>query len=338
MRTYEVELATRSIDGLSLRERPSRAPRDGEVRVRLRAASLNFRDLLIAKGLYPVGGDFTRLVPVSDAAGEVIDVGPGVTRFAPGDRVVTSFFQGWLDGPLTYPAMNTSLGGAIDGVLADEFVLSEQGLVAMPDAVSFDDAATLPCAGVTAWHALVESGQVRAGQTVLLLGTGGVSIFGLQIAKAKGARVIITSSSDEKLARAKAMGADGLINYKTTPDWERQVLELTGGAGADHVLETGGAGTLPKSLQSVAIHGQVNIIGVFTGLENKIDFLPVLIKTARIQGIFVGSRAMLETLITEYATRTIRPVIDKVFGFEQALEAYHYMDAAQHFGKVLIRN
>jgi NADPH:quinone reductase-like Zn-dependent oxidoreductase len=258
-----------------------------------------------------------------------------VTRFRKGDRVMTSFFQGWVDGPLTFPAINTSLGGAIDGVLAEYVALSEQGLVRVPDCLSYEEAATLPCAGVTAWHALVESGGIREGQSVLLLGTGGVSLFGLQIAKLFGAKAFITSSSDEKLTRVP--GADGMINYKRHPEWEKDVLELTGGAGVDHVLEVGGTGTLQKSIQSVALHGQINIIGVLTGLKGDIDFLPVLAKCARLQGIFVGSRAMLERFAAAVEEHKILPVIDRVFGFEQAIDAYRHLAASQHFGKVVIK-
>lgn len=337
MKLYQLDLGKRGIDALSMTERPTPKAGPGQVLIRLRAFSLNFRDLLIANGLYPVSVKSDRLVPVSDGAGEVVEAGEGVTRFAKGDRVLTSYFQGWADGPLTYPAMGTSLGGGVDGVLAEYVALPEQGVVKIPDGLSFEEAATLPCAGVTAWHALVESGRLQSGQSVLVLGTGGVSIIGLQIAKARGARVIATSSSDEKLARAKALGADGVVNYKTTPDWDQEVLKLTGGAGVDHVLEVGGAGTLPKSLQAVGIHGQVNIIGVLTGLQNNIDFLPVLVKTARIQGILVGSRGMLERLIDALVVSRVKPVVDKVFAFDQAIDAYRYLEAAHHFGKVVIR-
>lgn len=337
MKLYQLDLSRRGIEALSLTEGPTPKPGTGEVLVRLRAYSLNFRDLLIAKGLYPVTVKSSRLTPVCDGAGEITEVGDGVTRFARGDRVVASYFQGWVDGPLTYAAMGTSLGGGVGGVLAENVVLSEEGLVKIPDGVSFEDAATLPCAGVTAWHALVESGKLRAGQSVLVLGTGGVSILGLQYAKALGARVFVTSSSDEKLARVRSIGADGVVNYKTTPEWDQKVLELTNGAGVDHVLETGGAGTLPKSLQALALHGQVNIIGVLTGLQNNIDLLPLLIKTARLQGILVGSRGMLERQLAATVAHKIRPVIDRVFPFDQGVEAYRHLEAAQHVGKVVLR-
>jgi NADPH:quinone reductase-like Zn-dependent oxidoreductase len=337
MLVYQLDLTKRGIDAVHRAERPMPKPGPGQVLVRMHAWSLNYRDLLIINGMYPVASGAKQLIPVCDGAGEVVDVANDVSRLAKGDRVVTSFFQGWIDGPLTYPAMGTALGGAIDGVLAEYSALSAEGVVKIPDDLSYEHAATLPCAGVTAWHALVESGKLRAGQRVLALGTGGVSIMGLQIAKSRGASVILTSSSDDKLARAKSIGADGLINYKKNPDWDEEVLKLTDGAGVDHVLETGGAGTFAKSLKSLALHGQVNIIGVLTGLQNDIDLGPVLVKTARVQGIYVGSRAMLERLVQEVVTQHIAPVIDRVFPFDQAIEAYKYLAGAQHFGKVAIR-
>jgi NADPH:quinone reductase-like Zn-dependent oxidoreductase len=335
LKSYELDLTKKGFDAIVSAERPQPAPGPGEVLVHLHAWSLNFRDLLIINHQYPVASGAHRLVPVSDGAGEVVEVGKDVTRFRKGDRVMTSFFQGWIDGPLTFPAINTSLGGAIDGVLAEYAALSEQGLVRVPDSLSYEEAATLPCAGVTAWHALVESGGIREGQSVLLLGTGGVSLFGLQIAKLFGAKAFITSSSDEKLTRVP--GADGMINYKRRPDWEKDVLELTGGAGVDHILEVGGTGTLQKSIQSVALHGQINIIGVLTGLKGDIDFLPVLAKCARLQGIFVGSRVMLERFAAAVEEHKILPVIDRVFGFDQAVDAYRHLAGGQHFGKVVIK-
>jgi NADPH:quinone reductase-like Zn-dependent oxidoreductase len=335
LKVYELDLSRKGFDAINAAERPQPKAAAGQVVIRMHAFSLNFRDLLIVNHLYPVASAERGLIPVSDGAGEVVETGEGATRFRKGDRVMGSFFQAWIDGPLTFPAMNSSLGGAIDGVLAEYVALSEEGVVAIPGNLSYEEAATLPCAGVTAWHALVERGKIAEGQSVLLLGTGGVSIFGLQIAKAFGAKAFITSSSDEKLTRVP--GADGMINYKRRPDWEKDVLELTGGAGADHILETSGAGTLQKSLQALAIHGQVNIIGVLTGLKGDLDLSPLLIKTARMQGIFVGSRAMLERFAAFVEERRVKPVIDRVFGFEQAVDAYRYLAAAQHFGKIVIK-
>lgn len=335
MKSYELDLSKKGFDAIVSAERAQPEPGPTEVLVHFQAWSLNFRDLLIINHQYPVAAGAHRLVPVSDGAGEVVDVGANVTRFRKGDRVMTSFFQGWIDGPLTFPAINTSLGGAIDGVLSEYAVLSEEGLVRMPESLSYEEASTLPCAGVTAWHALVESGGIREGQSVLLLGTGGVSVFGLQIAKLFGAKAFITSSSDEKLTRVP--GADGLINYKRRSEWQKDVLDLTGGAGVNHVLEVGGTGTLQKSIQCVALHGQINIIGVLTGLKGDIDFLPVLAKCARLQGIFVGSRSMLERLAAAVDEHKILPVIDKVFGFDQAVDAYKHLADGRHFGKVVVK-
>ena len=335
MKSYELDLSKKGFGAIVSAERAQPEPGPNEVLVHMQAWSLNFRDVLIINHQYPVASGAHRLVPVSDGAGEVVEVGANVTRFRKGDRVMTSFFQGWIDGPLTFPAINTSLGGAIDGVLSEYAALSEEGLVRMPESLSYEEASTLPCAGVTAWHALVESGGIREGQSVLLLGTGGVSVFGLQIAKLFGAKAFITSSSDEKLTRVP--GADGLINYKRRPDWQKDVLDLSGGAGVNHVLEVGGTGTLQKSIQCVALHGQINIIGVLTGLKGDIDFLPVLAKCARLQGIFVGSRAMLERFAAAVEEHKILPVIDKVFGFDQAVDAYKHLAAGKHFGKVVIK-
>lgn len=336
MRAYELDLSKKGVDAIQAVERRQPEPGPGQVLVRMRAWSLNFRDLLIINHLYPVATDVLRLTPLSDGAGEVTEIGAGVTRFRVGDQVMGSFFQGWIDGPLTYPAMNTSLGGAVEGVLAEYVVLPEEGLVKVPEGLSSEEAATLPCAGVTAWHALVESGGIKAGQSVLLLGTGGVSIFGLQIAKAFGAKALVTSSNDEKLTRVP--GADGMINYKRRPDWDKDVLELTGGAGVDHVLEVAGVGTLQKSLRSVAIHGQINIIGVLSGpLVGKLDLTPLLVKTARLQGIFVGSRAMLERFCTFVVEKRVIPVIDRIFGFDQVTDAYRHLASARHFGKIVIK-
>jgi NADPH:quinone reductase-like Zn-dependent oxidoreductase len=338
MRLYQLDLERRSIEGLAMTERPTPRPGPGEVLIRMHAFSLNFRDLLIAKGLYPVSVTTTHLVPVSDGSGEVVEVGSGVTRCKPGDRIVTSFFQGWIDGPLSYPMMGTSLGGGIEGVFAEYVSLSQDGIVRIPDSLSYEEAATLPCAAVTAWNALIETGHLKAGQSVLLQGTGGVSIFALQLAHALGARVIITSSSDQKLAKAQSLGAEGLINYKTHPSWEKNALELTGGLGVDHLVELGGSGTLAASLQALGIHGQLSIIGVLTGgIQANIDFLPVLIRSARLQGIFVGSRKMLERVIDAVVEHRIKPVIDRVFPFDDALAAYRLMESGGHFGKITLR-
>ena len=308
----------------------------GQVRIRVHAVSLNYRDLMIALGKY--GGTLPAdLVPLSDGAGEVMEVGAGVTRVQVGDRVAGIFFQTWLDGGIRAAYHTSALGGAIDGMLAEQVVLSEEGVVKLPDWMTYEEGASLPCAGVTAWNGLVEQGKLMAGETVLLLGTGGVSIFALQIAKAHGARVILTSSSDEKLERAKALGADETINYKTTPEWDKAVWALTDKRGVDHVVEVGGPGTLAKSLQSARHGGQIAQIGVLSEVEAKISPLPILGKSLRVNGIYVGSRAMFERLLTALSVRQIRPIIDRVFGFDEAQAAYEYLQSGSHFGKVVIR-
>ena len=319
--------------GLTLTDLPDPTPGPGQVLVRVRAASLNYRDLIIAKG-----GPNARpgLIPLSDGAGEVVAVGEGVSRVGVGDRVAGIFFQTWLDGGIWAEAHAAALGGAVDGMLAEQVVLSQDGLVHVPDYLTYEEAATLPCAGVTAWDGLVEQGRLAAGETVLLLGTGGVSIFALQIAKAHGVRVIVTSSSDEKLARVKTMGADEGINYKTTPHWDRAVWALTGKRGVDHVVEVGGPGTLEKSLKSTRYGGHVALTGVLTGTEAQISPLPILWKSLRVNGIYVGSRAMFERLLTAMTEAQIHPVIDRVFPFSEARAAYEHLQSGAHFGKIII--
>ncbi len=328
--TGDFGLENLSFDTVAL---PEPGPQD--VLVRNRAISLNQRDLMVAEGRY----DPQQPTPVilgSDGAGEVLAVGKDVTRFRVGDRVVTSFFRDWIDGPLQFRDAKATLGAGVDGTFATHFVLPEHALVSIPDGLSFAEAATLPCAGVTAWHALVSTGNVGKDDTVLLLGTGGVSVVGLQVAKLLGARVIITSSSDEKLERARKMGADETINYKTTPDWDKRVRDLTGKQGATHVLETGGAGTLPLSLRAAAYNAQVSIIGLIAGAEGNMDLRPLLGKNLRVQGISVGSRTMLQQIAQALATNGIHPVIDETYTFPQAVDALRALKAADHFGKIVI--
>jgi NADPH:quinone reductase-like Zn-dependent oxidoreductase len=323
------------IDVLRLSERSDPTPEHGQVVVRVKATSLNYRDLMTVKH----GGRFRDLrlplIPLSDGAGEVVKVGDGVTRVKPGDRVAGIFMQTWLAGEPAPAHARSALGGAIDGMLAEQVVLHEDGLVPVPEYMSYEDAATLPCAAVTAWQALVTKGGLKAGDTVLVLGTGGVSIFALQFAQVAGARVIITSSSDAKLARARQLGAADVINYKTTPDWDKRVLELTAGMGVDHVIEVGGAGTLGKSLQAVRVGGTVSLIGILGG-PGEIDPMPVLMKSLRLQGIYVGSREMFEAMNQAMTTHKIRPVIDRAFPFAETREALKYMESAAHFGKIVI--
>ncbi len=324
------------IDNLSLVERDSPRPAAGEVVVKLHAASLNYRDLLFARGIYNPKAKFPT-VPFSDGAGEVVELGERVTRWKIGDRVCPIFTQGWVEGRPTAEKFRTTLGGGdFDGTLRELGAFHEQGLVRIPDHLSYEEAATLPCAAVTAWHALVDVGDIKAGDTVLTLGTGGVSIFALQFAKLLGVRVIATSSSDEKLARAKGMGADETVNYKTHPNWEKEVLRLTAGVGVDHVVEVGGAGTLPRSIAATRIGGCVAVIGILASGEG-VNPVSLLMKSLRLQGIFVGSRQMFEDMNAAIATNGLRPVIDRRFRFDEAREALRYMESASHFGKIVIR-
>jgi NADPH:quinone reductase-like Zn-dependent oxidoreductase len=324
------------IDGLQLEELPDPKPGPGQVRVRVRAASLNYRDLMVVKGVY-ARGLATPLVPLSDGAGEVVEIGAGVTRFAVGARVAGCFMPGWVEGAIDDAKAKSSLGAGNAGMLAEQVVLPAHGVVAMPERLTFEEAATLPCAGVTAWNALVENGRLTAGETVLTLGTGGVSLFALQFAKAAGARVILTSSSDEKLARTKKLGADETINYKATPDWDKSARDLTGGRGVDHVVEVGGAGTLPRSLKAVRLGGHVALIGVLSGGAGEFNPISVLMKAVRLQGIYVGSRVMFEGMNRAVALNKIKPAIDRVFPMDEVRAAYRHMESGAHFGKIVVR-
>ncbi len=324
-----------SLDALTLDTVEVPAPGPGEVLVRMHAVSLNQRDLMLVTGTYIPDVQRPR-IPCSDGAGQVLEVGEGVTHLQPGDRVVTSFYQHWVHGLLEHATSRGTLGGDLDGTLTTHALFPQHGLLRIPDRLSYEEASTLPCAAVTAWHALVSTGTVGTSDTVLVLGTGGVSVVGLQIAKLQGARVIVTSSSDEKLARASRMGADATINYKTTPAWDKQVRELTSKQGATHVLETGGAGTLPLSLRSAAYNAQVSIIGLISGAEQAIDIRQILGRNLRVQGITVGSRDMLQQVAETFAKEGVRPVIDQVFPFAHAVEALRSLQAANHFGKIVI--
>src|ERR1700744_2473408 len=287
-----------------------------DVHVHLRAAALNYRDLMVVLGQYNPKMQLPRILG-SDAAGEVVAVGSAVTRFKPGDRVCTLFFQDWLDGDIQPLTGKSALGGAIDGVFATERVLPESGLIHAPAHLSFEEAATLPCAALTAWNALVEQGDLRAGQTVLVQGTGGVSLFALQIAKMSGATVILTSSSDEKLDRARRLGAAHTINYKSTPDWDKAAKDITHSTGVDHVVEVGGQGTIAKSLNAVRPAGHVHVIGVLSGTDAGpgIDVRSVLTKSVHINGIYVGRRAMFQRMNAAISANSLKPVIDRIFPF-----------------------
>jgi NADPH:quinone reductase-like Zn-dependent oxidoreductase len=338
MRVFEIVAGSTTLDGLKRSERADPKAQGRQILVRIQAASLNFRDLMIARGHYMGGPVSANTVPLSDGSGEVVAIGAGVTRFRVGDRVCGTFFRGWIDGRPPSGGPLTALGAAgTDGVLADFAVFDEQDAVAVPAHLSAEQAATLPCAALTAWHALIENGRVAPGETVLLLGTGGVSMFALQFARLAGARVLVISSSDDKLARARRLGADGCINYRTTPAWDAEVLRLTHGHGADHVIEVGGAGTLGRSMASVAAAGRIQLIGVLTGPVEPPSPYALLGKQAIIQGVFVGSRGQFERMNVAIANNKLEPVIDRVFAFDEAPAAYRHLEQGAHFGKVVIR-
>jgi NADPH:quinone reductase-like Zn-dependent oxidoreductase len=331
MRAWIVPAGTSDVSALRLVEKPDPVAGPGQIVVRMRAASLNYRDQAVVRGQYFGGAVARDLVPVSDGAGDVVGVGSGVTSVAVGDRVASVFFQPTPQGP-------AALGSPLDGVLAEYAVLQDGGAVKLPASIGYEDAACLPCAGVTAWHALFAAGRsVAPGDTVLVLGTGGVSMLALQLGRAAGARVIVTSSSDGKLERAFALGATDGINYARTPEWDKEVLRLTGGRGADCVVEIGGAGTLGRSYQSLARGGKVVLIGFLAGPQGDTAPHPLMLKAGTLHGIFVGDRPMLEALLRAVAVNRIEPAVDRVFAFADAASAYAYQAARGFVGKVVIR-
>lgn len=335
MNAYEIRGAF-GLDKLVRTERPDPTPGPFQVRVRVKATSLNARDLMMVEGRYNPRQKLP-LVPNSDGAGVVDAVGPGVTRVKPGDRVMTLFAQAWQSGEPNRVVTTSTLGGPLDGALADTMLLHEDGVVLTPAYLSDVEAATLPCAAVTAWSALVTQGRLKAGDTVLLQGTGGVSIFALQIALMLGAHVIITSSRDDKLERALKMGAHEGINYTTTPDWEKAARTLTGGVGVDHVVEVGGAGTFERSLKAVRVGGTISLIGVLSGGAGNVSLIPILMQNLRVQGVLVGHRQSFEALNRAFALHEVRPVVDRVFPFAEARAAFEHLKSGAHFGKVVIQ-
>jgi NADPH:quinone reductase-like Zn-dependent oxidoreductase len=337
MRAWQLPAGCASVEQLSLVEVPRPDPAPGELLIRVRANSLNFRDQAIAKGHYFGGAIKVAGAPLSDGAGVVEAIGKGVTAFAPGDRVAGTFFQGWLEGPPT-PALGEALGcPPAKGMLADYVTLPAAGVVRLASSLSFEEAATLPCAGVTAWNALTTGLRpIQRGHNVLLIGTGGVSLLALQIAKAAGARVIATSSSDAKLARVKKLGADATINYRSEPQWGAKAAELAGGA-IHHVVEVGGLGTLAQSMQAVGVGGEIALIGVLS-MQGEGNPMPLMVKAASLRGIFVGSAAMARDLNTFVDQHRFKPVVDRVFGFAEAKAAYAYQASGELFGKVVIAN
>ena len=333
MKAFEIQEF--GVENLALVELEKPKPNESEVLVKLHATSLNYRDLMMIKGLYNPKLKMP-LVPFSDGAGEVVEVGKNVTKWKVGDRVMPIFMQGWIDGEVSSKKSKTALGGDLDGCLREFGSFDENGLVKIPGHLSYEEAATLPCAAVTAWNALKISGDVKTGETVLLLGTGGVSIFALQFAKHLGAEAIITSSSDEKLGRADILGANHLINYKENPEWDEAVSVFTAKCGVDHVIEVGGAGTLGKSLNSVKMGGHIAVIGVLAS-QGEFNPISILMKAVRLQGIFVGSREMFEEMNGFITEHLIKPVVDKVFDFEDSRGALKYMESGAHFGKIVVR-
>lgn len=334
MRQWLIAQGATSLDAMRMVEAPVPQPGPGEVLVRVRACSVNYRDQAIPLGFY-IGGPVTEdVVPMSDGAGEIAALGEGVSGLSVGDRVAGIFFQDWLDGPPN-PMVGPALGASgAPGMLQDYVVLPAHGVIPLASSLSFEEAACLPCAGVTAWNALMEGPRpVRAGDSVLVLGTGGVSLLALQIAKAAGATVVATSSSDEKLDRARALGADHVINYRANPDWGAKAAGLTG--GIDHVVEVGGVGTLEQSMAAVGFNGEIALIGVLT-LEGSPNPGALMFKGASIRGIFVGSKAMAARLNAFVDEHAIRPVIDRTFAIEDAMEAYRYQASGALFGKVVI--
>ena len=334
MKCYELQ-GPDGMEGLALVDRPVPQPGAGQVLVHLKAATLNYRDLLTVKGGYGSRQKFP-LIPVSDGAGVVESVGSGVKGLAPGDRVVGSFFENWLGGEPSEAKMRAALGGSVDGVLAEYRVFPAQALVRTPQHLSDVEAAALPCAGLTAWSAVVKLGAVKPGQTVLTQGTGGVSLFALQFARMCGARVIATSSSDAKIERLKSLGADFTINYKSTPDWGKKARELTG-EGVDLVVEVGGVGTLNESIRATRIGGTIAFIGVLAGPPPANSRLPLMVmQQQRLQGVTVGSVEDLQAMADAIGASGMKPVIDRTFSFDQAKEAFSHMASGSHFGKVAV--
>jgi NADPH:quinone reductase-like Zn-dependent oxidoreductase len=334
MRAYELQ--SFGLEGLAVVERPAPLPGPGEVLLRVRAASLNYRDLMTVEGRY---NPRLRLpmVPLSDAAGEVEAIGAGVTRFAVGDSAISAMAQRWFSGEPSLEKVRHTLGGQLPGVLAERIVLPQEGLVPVPGDLSLVEAATLPCAALTAWSALVDFGRVKPGDDVLVLGTGGVAVFALQFARLLGARTLVTSRHEWKLARVKPMGVSETIHVTSDSAWEDQVVQLTAGRGADLVVEVGGAGTLSRSLKAARIGGRVAVIGVLAGATSEVDVRPILMKKLTLGGILVGSRESFEDMNRALAEHDVRPVIDKVFPFEETPAALRYLKSGRHVGKICIR-
>jgi len=327
-----------SIDNLRRVERPDPTPQPGQVLIRLRAASLNYRDLFVLKRGYGASTGTLPLIPVSDGVGDVVALGEGVTRVALGDRVCPMFFPDWIGGAPRAAHLAAILGGPCDGTMADLMAIDARSVARVPEHLSDEEAATLPCAALTAWRALVSEGGVKAGDTVLVQGTGGVSLFALQFATLLGARVIVTSSSDAKLERAQALGAHGLINYRKTPEWGVAAREMAGGEGVDHIVEVGGERTLGQSLRAVRVGGTLSLIGVLSGGKMDVRLGPIVTRAVRLQGVTVGSREDFEAMARAIAQHRLQPVVDRVFPLDELRPALDYLASGAQFGKICIRH
>lgn len=334
MRLYRLPRAT-GIDSLTMTEAEIPTPGRGQVLVRMRAASLNYRDLMIVNGRAARGAPPANLVPLSDGSGEVVSLGRDVTRVKVGDRVAGCFMQSWIGGPIGQDDAASSLGGAIDGVLAEYCLFDQNGLVHLPAHLTYEQGATLPCAGVTAWNALFNGQTMFPGDSVLVLGTGGVSVFAMQLAVSAGLTVVSTSSSDAKLATMQRLGATHLVNYRQHPEWQDQVVALTNG-GVARVVEVGGPGTLPRSIMAARQGGEIGMIGALT-TGGEINPVTAMRKGLILRGIYVGSRQMFEAMNRAIAAHRIEPVVDRVFEFEDAAGAYRHQASQIHLGKVVIR-
>jgi len=332
MKAYAIQKF--GLEGLVVVDLPMPEPGPNQVLIKMHAWSLNYRDLMTVAGQYNPRLKLPQ-IPLSDGAGEVVATGKNVKSFKVGDRVANTFFEHWISGSLTDEGARSALGAGRDGVFAEYVALHEDGIIAVPEHLTYAEAATLPCAALTAWNALVVEGKIKAGDTILTLGTGGVSIFALQFALLNGAQVIITSSSDEKLARAKKLGASHTINYTENPDWGKQVRQITAGRGVDLVVEVGGAGTFGRSLSALRRGGTLSLIGVLAP-GNDVNLLPVLMNGIRVQGIFVGSREMFASMNAAVSLHQMHPVIHRTFGFGEVQDAFLRMESRRHFGKVCI--
>lgn len=335
MKAYRLD-DFQSLDHLRLHDEREDEPQRGEVKIRVHAVSLNYRDIAMVKGRYPRPHK-KGLIPTSDGAGEIIAIGAGVTQFKVGDRVIGTFHPRWFGGPIHATMGQEAYGDNNDGWLTETKVLNQEAVVRVPDTMSYEDASTLPCAGLTAWTALTGAASIRAGHSVLVQGSGGVSIFALQLARAVGARVIATTSSNAKTARLKQMGASDVVNYVETPEWGKEVRALTGGRGVDRVVEVGGPGTIAESLRAVAVGGEIASIGFLSTDNPGIDFFKLKLSSASFRNITVGDRAGLQELVRVVGDVGLKPVIDRVFEFKDAREAFAHLDKGAHFGKIVIR-